>query len=140
MSQENQGLSWRVGVHPPVESGEAQGSVAAAVLAKNTKAALMQVELGDNSAEQERRIKKADEVECVTVLLWKAEMVAGCIEMDKAGTVTKPATDALHSSGLLFGMGTPALTKMAIGQLVELPRGSNAEWLLKDDKVRHLVA
>lgn len=41
------GYSWRVGVHPPVDeaSQHSASAVAKAILAKNTKPALMQIEL-----------------------------------------------------------------------------------------------
>lgn len=89
---ERAGFSWRVGVHPPLdESHLSDNAVAKAVLLKNTKPALMQIQMIE--PEQE------GDLPTIKLFLWKSDMVTGVIDMDHGCVVTKPACCVLHPTG-----------------------------------------
>lgn len=81
-SLERPGTSWRVGVMPPLDNVRSLGSIATALLAKQTRAAVMEldvkVDLEDLAASRNVTIN---------ISLWRAELMCGVVEVDKEGTI-----------------------------------------------------
>ncbi|GFR48517.1 hypothetical protein Agub_g10412 [Astrephomene gubernaculifera] len=127
---EKPGYSWRVGVHPPVdEAALANASaVAQAILAKNTRPALMQLEVKAPANEGEQAV--------ITISLNKADMVTGVVLVDHNMVVLKPNCCVLHPTGLCFGVSNQVLLKRKISQFMDVPHNVHSEWLLSDHKVK----
>lgn len=96
---EKPGYSWRVGVHPPVDEAAlaTASAVAQAILAKNTRPALMGMEIKPPANEGELPV--------VSVTLFKADMVTGVMLVDHNNVVVKPNCCVLHPTGGLISLG-----------------------------------
>ncbi|KAG2450719.1 hypothetical protein HYH02_004557 [Chlamydomonas schloesseri] len=130
LQTEKPGYSWRVGVHPPVdEAALANASaVAQAILAKNTRPALMGMEIKPPANEGELPV--------VSITLFKADMVTGVMLVDHNNVVVKPNCCVLHPTGLLFGVANQVLMKRKASQFLDMPHNVHSEWLLSDHKVK----
>ncbi|KAG2493479.1 hypothetical protein HYH03_008295 [Edaphochlamys debaryana] len=124
------GYSWRVGVHPPVdEAALANASaVAQAILAKNTRPALMSLEIKPPANEGELPV--------TTLSLFKADMVTGVVLLDHNNVILKPFCCVLHPTNLIFGVSSANMLKHKMAQFLEIPHNAHSEWLLSDHKVK----
>ncbi|GLC33063.1 hypothetical protein PLESTB_000374500 [Pleodorina starrii] len=127
---EKPGYTWRVGVHPPVDEAAlaSASAVAQAILAKNTRPALMGIEVKPPANE--------GELPTITVSLSKADMVTGVVMVDHNMVVLKPNCCVLHPTGLCFGVSNQVLMKRKISQFLDVPHNVHSEWLLSDHKVK----
>ncbi|GAX73193.1 hypothetical protein CEUSTIGMA_g646.t1 [Chlamydomonas eustigma] len=128
------GLSFRVGVHPPLEEARLSASpppdgkhfvnengvdvhaMEAQMLQRETKAAVMRIEvfkLGEG--------EDAEEEICLD--LFSATSCTGIVEINHSGTVVKPACCNMHLSGPLFGVLTRAMNRKSIRKFLKLPPG-----------------
>ncbi|EFJ44861.1 hypothetical protein VOLCADRAFT_94889 [Volvox carteri f. nagariensis] len=112
---ERPGTSWRVGVMPPLENIRSLGSIATALLAKQTRPAVMEldvkVDLEDLAAGREVAIN---------ISLWRADLVCGVLEVDKEGVVLTSQDHPFYPSGLLFGVSSPSVLRQPLGRFVQL--------------------
>ncbi len=82
-----------MGVHPPVDEAAlaSASAVAQAILAKNTRPALMVLDVKPPASEGEQPV--------VTLQLYKADMVTGVVLVDHNNLVIKPNCCVLHPTG-----------------------------------------
>ncbi|GLC67718.1 hypothetical protein PLESTF_000598200 [Pleodorina starrii] len=112
---ERPGSSWRVGVMPPLENIRSLGSIATALLAKQTRPAVMEldvkVDLEDLAAGREVSIN---------ISLWRADLICGVLEVDKEGLVLTSQDHPFYPAGLLFGVSSPAVLRQPLARYVQL--------------------
>ncbi|GLI64845.1 hypothetical protein VaNZ11_008226 [Volvox africanus] len=130
VQSEKPGYTWRVGVHPPVDEAAlaSASAVAQAILAKNTRPALMCIEVKPPINE--------GELPTISISLSKADMVTGVVMVDHNMVVLKPNCCVLHPTGLCFGVSNQLLLKRKISQFLDVPHNVHSEWLLSDHKVK----
>ncbi|KAJ9529670.1 hypothetical protein QJQ45_014402 [Haematococcus lacustris] len=121
------GMSWRVGVSPimdPVQLG-ALGPIGKAMIAKNTVPAIMTVEgYLPPAALDGAQLQLAAELQ-LRVELWRADLQAGLMELDPAGSVVQLGMKGvpIYSPHLLFGLPAPMMQTAHITSLLPLPPG-----------------
>eukprot|EP00201_Polytomella_parva_P019094 CAMPEP_0175050600 /NCGR_PEP_ID=MMETSP0052_2-20121109/7345_1 /TAXON_ID=51329 ORGANISM="Polytomella parva, Strain SAG 63-3" /NCGR_SAMPLE_ID=MMETSP0052_2 /ASSEMBLY_ACC=CAM_ASM_000194 /LENGTH=1178 /DNA_ID=CAMNT_0016314813 /DNA_START=883 /DNA_END=4416 /DNA_ORIENTATION=- len=125
---EEPGVSWRVGMTPPMATSGEMSTVTAAILNRQTKSAVMSLELNVDM----RAVTATGRVD-IEMSFWRADMISGVLEVDRQGTIVSiPEHPFLHAE-LLFGTTRRSLIRHPVDLFVKLG-GRNVESLLNNGR------